>query len=120
MKEDILIRRIEETVRKGLGGLGLSDFINRLKDEKGINDKVVLKGKGRSNSFVDLNRNNEEDDRRVNTDPLDHKNKHKYDNRPNPFLRNPDDPEHPNNCYAECSRRPKRIVNPENSKTKVI
>ena len=70
-----------------MGG-GLNEFIERLKKEKGITAEGELKGRGRSLSMTDLNRDLEEDDRRVNTDPLDEEKKKYYMNKPNPFMRN--------------------------------
>lgn len=121
MNEEVLIRRIEETVKKGLGGLGMNDFIDKLKNEKGIkgNELVGMRNKGRSSSFRALNRDLEDDERRVNTDPIEGKTKKKYDNRTNPFLKS-NDPDHPNNCIAVCSRGPKNEVPEERRITKVI
>jgi hypothetical protein len=48
----------------------------------------TLKGKGKSNSMKDFNRDLEEDERRVHTDPLDEESKKVYANKPNPFLKN--------------------------------
>jgi hypothetical protein len=97
----------------------LDDLLNRLKREKGLDEKVTLKGLGKSSSMIDLNRDLEEDDRRVNTEPLDPEKKKAYLSKPNPFPRK-DDPEHPNNCYAELGRLPKKTIDPANRKVKVI
>lgn len=69
--------------------------------------------------MTDLNRDLEEDDRRVNTEPLDPEKKKAYLSKPNPFPRK-DDPEHPNNCYAELGRLPKKTIDPAHRKVKVI
>lgn len=70
--------------------------------------------------MIDLNRDCEEDERRVNTDPLEHDKKIEYESKPNPFMRGEDDPEHPNNCYPERARGPKKFVDPANVRTKII
>ena len=120
MSEDNLMKRIDEEIRKRLGG-GLDEFVERLKVEKGYDEENgTLKGLGKSQSMIDLNRDLEEDDRRVNTDPLDPEKKKSYLSRPNPFIKGDDDPEHPNNCYAEPGRLPKKTIDPENKKVKVI
>ena len=110
------MKRIDDEIKKRLGGHGLNDFIDRLKRDRG--DKG-LKGLGKSSSMGNLHRDLEEDERRVNTEPLDKKGKKKYENQPNPFSRN-DDPEYPNNCIAVPGRLPKKIVDPANVRTKVI
>ena len=48
--EEVLIKRIENTVKHELGGSGMDEFVRRLKEEKGIKSEE-LKGKGRSNSI---------------------------------------------------------------------
>ena len=77
-----------------------------LKEQQQMRDRSKLKGLGKSSSQPDLNRDIEEDDRRIHTDPLDAKDKKIYDNKPNPFIKHYDD-EFFNNCYAECSKKPK-------------
>jgi hypothetical protein len=44
-----------------------------------------ITGKRRCNSMPDMNRDLEEDDRRVHTDPLDPEERKKYENMPDPF-----------------------------------
>lgn len=56
----------------------------------------------------DLNRDLEEDERRVNTEPLDSKQRKKYDKWINPFERE----EYFDNCYAEPGTGPKKTVDP--------
>lgn len=36
--DNTLLKKIEETVAKGLGGLGMEEFIRRLKEERGHHD----------------------------------------------------------------------------------
>jgi hypothetical protein len=58
----------------------------------------------RTKSMCDLgDREKEEDTRRVNTDPLDHKKKKIYDDRLNPYHQVLDH-DYPDNCYAEVGR----------------
>ena len=73
--------------------------------------------------MIDLGvREREKDDRRINTDPLDSKKQHAYDQRPNPFERimKPDDNEFPDNCYAVPSKIKKPKLDPSQILTKVI
>lgn len=55
----------------------MDEFLKRIEDEKGIvvEDRGTLKGLGRSNSMEHLNRDLEQDDRRVHTDPIDEEKK---------------------------------------------
>ena len=69
--------------------------------------------------MTDLNRDLQEDERRVHTDPLDEEDKKLYANRPNPFLKS-NDTDYFNNCYAEPGKLPKNVVPESNRKVKVI
>jgi hypothetical protein len=82
-------------------------------------DNKVLKGRGRSTSMSDLNRDLEVDERRIETEPLDEKKKKIYENRPNPFPKN-EDPEYPNNCIAVPGKGPKVDVIETSRKAMVI
>lgn len=73
--------------------------------------------------MIDLgNRDKEDDDRRVNTDPLDSKNKKIYEQKPNPFekTKKPYDTDFPDNCYAVPSKAKKKNLKPDQILTKVI
>lgn len=59
--------------------------------------------------MIDLgDRSKEPDDRRVNTDPLDSKQKKKYDKWVNPF----EIDKYPDNCYAEPGTGEKKELDP--------
>lgn len=106
--EDTLMKKLEDRLRERLGA-GFDSMLNRLRGTQQPEDieKQRLK---RGNSMVDVGtQDKEEDERRVNTDPLDSKKKKIYDSRPNPFEREIDH-DHPNNCYAERAKRPKTPV----------
>ena len=65
--------------------------------------------------MTNLHRDLEEDDRRVNTDPLDSKQRKKYDKWVNPFEKE----DQFDNCYAEPGDGIKKTVNPENQRVKI-
>jgi hypothetical protein len=68
--------------------------------------------------MIDLgNRTKEEDDRRINTDPLDSKQKKKFD-KLNPFEIDQD--QYPDNCYAEPGTGDKVLLDKSKIRTKVI
>lgn len=67
--------------------------------------------------MIDLGeRATEQDDRRVNTDPLDSKQQKKYDKWQGSF----DDEKYPDNCYAEPGTGIKTTLDPSKVKTKVV
>lgn len=89
--------QIDEEVRKRLAQ-ALEDYARKLKQER---DGAQIR---RTKSMCDLgDRDKEEDDRRVNTDPLDHKKKKLYEDRLNPYHQVLDH-DFPDNVYAEVGR----------------
>lgn len=60
------MRRIEEEIKKKLGGHSLDEFINQLKKEKGITDDEekgkILKHLGKAASMTDLVHREKEED----------------------------------------------------------
>jgi hypothetical protein len=89
---------IDEEVRRRLAQ-ALEDYAKKLKADRD-GDKNLR----RTKSMEDLgDREKEEDPRRVNTDPLDHKKKKMYDDRLNPYHQVLDH-DYPDNCYAEVGR----------------
>lgn len=76
---DDMSDKIDEEVKRRLAQ-ALEDYAKRLKADR---DGKDLR---RTKSMEDLgDREKEEDPRRVNTDPLDHKKKKLYDDRLNPY-----------------------------------
>jgi len=95
---DDMSDKIDEEVRKRLAQ-ALEDYAKRLKAERD-GDKNLR----RTKSMCDIgDREREEDDRRVNTDPLDKKKKKMYEDRMNPYHQVLDH-DYPDNCYAEVGR----------------
>jgi|APCry1669189241_1035207.scaffolds.fasta_scaffold14546_2 hypothetical protein len=95
---DDMSDQIDEEVRKRLAQ-ALEDYAKRLKAEKD-GDKNLR----RTKSMCDIgDREKEEDERRVNTDPLDKKKKKMYEDRMNPYHQVLDH-DYPDNCYAEVGR----------------
>jgi hypothetical protein len=89
---------IDEEVKRRLAQ-ALEDYAKKLKADRD-GDKNLR----RTKSMEDLgDREKEEDPRRVNTDPLDHKKKKMYDDRLNPYHQVLDH-DYPDNCYAEVGR----------------
>jgi len=67
--------------------------------------------------MIDLgDRKREEDERRVNTDPMDAKQKKKYDKNGGLF----DNDKYPDNCYAEPGTGVKEQLDKNRIRTKVI
>eukprot|EP00347_Sterkiella_histriomuscorum_P011390 403372642 len=97
----------------------MEEYLNHLLGEKEI-EKAAYGSKRplkRGNSMIDLgDRTKEEDDRRVNTDPLDEKQKKRYEKWENPF----DADKYPDNCYAVTGDGEKATLDPSKIKTKVI
>lgn len=94
---DDMSDKIDEEVKRRLAQ-ALEDYAKRLKADR---DGKDLR---RTKSMEDLgDREKEEDPRRVNTDPLDHKKKKMYDDRLNPYHQVLDH-DYPDNCYAEVGR----------------
>mmetsp|Transcript_22222 Transcript_22222/g.16640 ORF Transcript_22222/g.16640 Transcript_22222/m.16640 type:complete len:103 (+) Transcript_22222:224-532(+) len=88
MDQEALMQKIEGEIKRRFGGKTIDEFLEELKLHKNLNDDgEPLKNKGKSKS-LNLDRDLEEDDRRVNTDPLDPEKLEEYLSRPNPFLRN--------------------------------
>ena len=104
---DDMSDKIDEEVKKRLAQ-ALEDYARRLKADRD-GDKNNLR---RTKSETDLgDREKEEDPRRVNTDPLDHKKKKMYDDRLNPYHQVLDH-DYPDNCYAEVGRNLKAPEDP--------
>jgi len=97
----------------------MEEYLNFLLGEKEI-EKAAYGSKRplkRGNSMIDLgDRTKEEDERRVNTDPLDEKQKKRYEKWENPF----DADKYPDNCYAVTGDGDKVTLDPSKIKTKVI
>jgi uncharacterized membrane protein len=89
---------IDDEVQRRLGE-ALDEYARKLKAERDGNKPLR-----RVQSMCDIgDRYKEEDDRRVNTDPLDHKRKKIYEDRMNPYHQVMDH-DFPDNCYAEVGR----------------
>lgn len=77
----------------------MEEYLNYILGEKEI-EKAAYDTRRpikRGASMIDLgDRTKEEDDRRVNTDPLDEKQKKRYEKWENPF----EIDKYPDNCYA--------------------
>lgn len=74
--DDQFDKRFDAEMRKRLGGMTMDEFIEHLKNQKAIENAAnnPNRPRNRANSMIDLgDRTKEEDDRRVNTDPLDEK-----------------------------------------------
>jgi hypothetical protein len=115
--DEMVMKRMDEEFRKRFEGSTLDEFLEKLKRDREL-DKVAYRTPNRikrGNSMTNLNRDLEEDDRRVNTDPLDSKQRRKYDKWVNPFARE----DYFDNCYADEGVLPKNTVNPENQRTKI-
>lgn len=87
MMEDTLMKKLEEQLKERLGS-NYESMFKRLREERALKmaEDPAKKTMKRGNSMIDIgDRDKEEDDRRVNTDPLDKKKKKIYDNKPNPF-----------------------------------
>ena len=104
---DDMTDKIDEEVKRRLAQ-ALEDYARRLKADRD-GDKNNLR---RTKSETDLgDREKEEDPRRVNTDPLDHKKKKMYDDRLNPYHQVLDH-DYPDNCYAEVGRNLRALEDP--------
>lgn len=91
-------RRLDEE-RKRYNGMTMEEYLNHLLNQKEIEKAAydTRRPLKRANSMGGLgDRSKEEDDRRVNTDPLDEKQKKRYERWEGSF----DDDMYPNNCYA--------------------
>lgn len=91
-------RRLDEE-RKRYNGMTMEEYLNHLLNQKEIEKAAydTRRPLKRANSMGGLgDRSKEEDDRRVNTDPLDEKQKKRYERWEGSF----DDDRYPNNCYA--------------------
>ena len=112
MSEEELMKKMQDEMKKR----GLWDkFIAGL---KGTLDYIPERkkdfGPRKSKSMVDLNRDLEEDPRRVHTDPLDEDDKKKYEGIPNPFRNNCID-----NCYAEPYKNERPKLDPSQLRIKI-
>ena len=115
--DDLVMKRMDEEFKKRFDGSTLDEFLEKLKRDKEL-EKLAYQTPNRfkrGNSMTNLNRDLEEDDRRVNTDPMDSKQRKKYDKWVNPFAKE----DFFDNCYADSGTLPKRTVNPENIRTKI-
>lgn len=89
---------IDEEVQRRLGE-ALEAYARKLKAEREGDGQLR-----RTKSMCDIgDRDKEEDDRRVNTEPLDKKHKKNYEDRLNPYHQVLDH-DYPDNCYAEAGR----------------
>lgn len=80
-----LLRKIEEELRRKYGTGSLEELLKKLRGENDANErqKVSLM---RSKSMCELYRSpKEEDERETRTEPLDKKERERYENMPNPF-----------------------------------
>ncbi len=68
---------MDEEIRKRFNGMSLEEYVSSLKEKQMLENAAygnTTKGLKRSGSMIDLgDRSREEDDRRLNTDPLDAK-----------------------------------------------
>ncbi len=83
--DELIMQRLDEEMRKKFGGQTLEEFIEKLKSQHQLYDEQETKGRTngktliKAKSMVDLgDREHEEDERRVNTDPLDSKKQKAY------------------------------------------
>lgn len=115
--DDMVLKRMDEEFRKKFDGQTLDEFMDKLRQEREL-EAMAYKTPNRykrGSSMTDLHRELEPDDRRVNTDPLDEKQKKKYDKWVNPFARE----EFFDNCYFEEGTLPKKTVDPSLQRTKI-
>lgn len=94
---------MDEEIRKRFNGMSLEQYVDSLKEKQLLDNAAygsTTKGLKRSGSMIDLgDRSREDDDRRVNTDPMDAKHKKRYDKWSNTIF---DSDKYPDNCYADA------------------